>query len=236
MTILLISPTVLSVTENAIPTKEADIGSVKVYDSLTNDIEQHTIKNSELETILTIINEPIDPSSYEHQIQEKLSMLVSLNLISAESAKNAFQCFEYQKTLSLNDIGSSQSQPILFDAMNLFNGIFFGLKGNLQNTVMYLPVFQFPFFDDNITALFIGYSKAVGSGSVFTLGTLGFKYIYDFDKDAYDFPYFSPVTGNLIGFTGIIIEVSVGNLLPEYQGNYLIGVGMSIFTLWNKEG
>ncbi len=235
--VFLISPTLLPFTAEPISAEESSIASVTVYDSFSGEFKKQTINTLELDTLLTLISEPIEFDSYPDQIKNKLSMLVSLNLISEESAENAYCCFQHQRLPSLRKDTSLQSQPILFDTMNLFNGIFFGLKGNMQNTLLYLPVFQFPFFDDNITALFIGYTKTVGAGSVFTLGTLGFKYIYDFDKDAYDFPHFSSLTGNLIGFTGILIEVSVGDLLPaEYQGTYLIGVGMSIFTMWNKEG
>ncbi|MFO8078577.1 MAG: hypothetical protein R6U21_08060 [Thermoplasmatota archaeon] len=234
--VFLISPTMIPLTADPISTERSSVGSVTVYDLLSKDMEKQSINRQELETLLTIINEPLELDSYEEQIQTKLSILVSLDIISDESAEVAYQCFQHKKTLTVDEVDSLQSQPIFFDTLNLFNGIFFGMKGEMQNTFLYLPVFQFPFFDDNITALFVGYAKTVGSGSVFTLGTLGFKYIYDFDKDAYDFPHFSPLTGNLIGFTGILIEVSVGEVLPvEYQGTYLIGVGMSIFTLWNKE-
>jgi hypothetical protein len=97
-------------------------------------------------------------------------------------------------------------------------------------------VFQLPFFDDNITGLFLGFGRPTGSGSVFTLGTFGLKYYYDFDRDQYDFPHFPIVNGLLLGFTGIIIQVTVGELLPEQiQGTYTIGVGMSVFTMWTTE-
>ena len=138
-----------------------------------------------------------------------------------------------QNKISTNDI---QPQGALFDVVNLFNGLFFALKGEKTASFLDLPVYQFPFFNDNITALFSGFSKYSGNGFIFTLGTLGFQYEYEYDPDAYDFPYFPQVSGSIIGFTGVLLEAEVGDSFgPQYEGFYSIGIGMNIFTLWNLQ-
>jgi hypothetical protein len=236
LAVFLIIPMFSPLSAEHINEKTSSIGSVTVYNTISGEMKKKAIDVNDFDKLMQILNDPMHKQTYNNQLQEKLETLVSMGLISDKTADDAYYCFINQNLPCNINSKPMSSKPIFFDAMNLFNGIFFGVKGKMQNTLMYLPVFQFPFFDDNITALFIGYTKMMGAGSVFTLGTLGFKYIYDFDQTSYEFPYFSPVTGNLIGFTGILIEVNIGGLLPEqFQGSYIIGVGMSIFTLWNKE-
>ena len=133
-------------------------------------------------------------------------------------------------------IKSPHTQGALFDVINLFNGIFFALKGEKTASFLDLPVLKFPFFNENITALFSGFSKYEGNGFIFTLGTLGFQYAYDYDTVAYEFPHFPPIKGSIIGFTGVLLEADVQDTFGEqYEGFYSIGIGMNIFTLWNKQ-
>ncbi|MBS3778485.1 MAG: hypothetical protein KGY50_04245, partial [Candidatus Thermoplasmatota archaeon] len=63
----------------------------------------------------------------------------------------------------------------------------------------------------------------------------GFRYIYDYNRDEYQFPYFSPVNGWFIGYTGILLEAEVSDEFGEtYEGTYIIGIGMNVITLWNE--
>jgi hypothetical protein len=190
----------------------------------------------EFEQFLTIISTPINEENIFIQILEKLTTLSDLGLLSEKDAYTIYQYFYSQKDTITNDKDMKDTQPVLPGVINLFSGTFFGLKGEIENVLLYLPVFQLPFFDDNITGLFMGLGRPTGQGSVFTLGVLGLKYNYDFDRDQYDFPHYPIINGLLVGFTGVLIQVNAGELLPEeYQGTYTVGVGMSVFTMWTTE-
>lgn len=167
--------------------------------------------------------------SIQQQIIEKINLLKNNNLIPHNTALWLQNIFEKQQ---LSEIQHHNQQGPIFDVFNFFNGIFFGLKGSKDRSILELNVTTFPFINGNITAQFSVMTKFTGNGSVFTLGTLGFRYEYEFDKTKYEFPYFPVISGSIIGYSGILIEVK--GLSPELSGSYVVGVGMTILTIWNR--
>ena len=163
--------------------------------------------------------------------QQRLNQLLENNIINVQEKK-----FVQQVTSSLGSKIKSDvdSEGLFFDLLNVFNGFGFAMKGEKTRSFLDLPVARFPFLNTNITALFSGFNSFDGNGFIFTLGTNGFRYLYDYDRDTYDFPYFGSIKGWFIGYTGIILEATISDALGEtYEGTYIIGIGMNVITLWN---
>jgi hypothetical protein len=210
-------------------TKTEEQLTITVTDLLSQTQSKHILSKT---TFFELFNQDDSNENIMMLYQQKLNILLNNDILSPETTaylKNNLA--KTENKISTNDI---QSQGALFDVVNLFNGVFFALKGEKTASFLELPVYQFPFFENNITALFSGFSKYSGNGFIFTLGTLGFQYAYDYDPDSYDFPYFPSVSGSIIGFTGVLMEADVGDIFgPQYEGFYSIGIGMNIFTLWD---
>lgn len=227
LTILLSNITVIS--HPIEQTKTEELITITITDMLS---QTQSTKELSKATFFELFNQDDTNENIMMRYQQKLNILLNNNILSPETKtylKNNLQTI--QNKISTNDI---QPQGVLFDVVNLFNGVLFALKGEKTSSFLELPVYQFPFFKNNITALFSGFSKYSGNGFIFTLGTLGFQHTYDYDPDAYDFPYFPPVSGSIVGFTGVLLEANVGDSFgPQYEGFYTIGIGMNIFTLWN---
>jgi hypothetical protein len=144
---------------------------------------------------------------------------------------------QHQLNLALLPVSLNNPNPegLFFDLLNIFNGFGFGIKGEQTKSILDLPIARFPFLNTNITALFTGFSSFEGNGFIFTLGTNGFRYLYNYDRNDYEFPYFAPVNGWFIGYTGILLEANVSDLFGEtYEGTYIIGIGMDVMTMWNE--
>jgi len=206
--------------------------TITATDMISNTQSQYTISKEMFLELFYPTEKPKTTEELAIFYQQKLNILHENGMLSPETKAILT---EYLDTLiQTNRAYLPQPKGPLFDVVNLFNGIFFALKGEKTASFLDLPVLQFPFFNDNITALFSGFSRYTGNGFIFTLGTVGFQYTYGYDTDAYEFPYFPPIRGTIIGFTGVILETEVGDTFGEqYEGSYSIGIGMNIFTVWN---
>ena len=208
--------------------------SIKIFDSGSSRLNEYYVCEGDARRIIALIEKEISQESFTEQIEEKLNVLNDIGIISSETANNLANKFNKQQKLLDKDCLLPGITP-LFNLFNLFNGLFFGLKGERTFNSLDLPVYKFPFFNSNITALFSIYSKFIGRGCIFTLGTLGFKYIYEFDMDKYEFPHFPEISGSIIGFTGIFLKLSIDESIEEeYEGTYFIGIGMNIASAWNN--
>jgi hypothetical protein len=178
--------------------------------------------------------EPIETGSEEQlakQFQLKWNKLQESELFTLEEKELIKKLFSSAMT---NTGSTVLSKGLFFDLLNIFNGFGFAIKGEKTRSFLDLPVARFPFLNTNITALFSGFNSFEGNGFIFTLGTNGFRYLYNYDKDLYDFPYFSSINGFFIGYTGVILEATVSDIVGEtYEGTYIIGIGMNVLTLWN---
>ena len=232
LTILL--PTFTVTSDIAQKTQTEETIPITIIDMFSNTRSEHVLSK---EIFLELFEPPETPTTKgDIQIvyEQKLDILEDNNILSVKT--EAFLKNNLKRLIDTSEINSIQPQGALFDVVNLFNGVLFALKGEKTSSFFDLPVYQFPFFNDNITALFSGFSRYTGNGFIFTLGALGFQYAYDYNSDAYEFPYFPPVSGSIIGFTGVLLEADVGDAFgPQYEGFYSIGIGMNIFTLWNLE-
>jgi hypothetical protein len=231
LVILLSSITVISSPISKSKTEE--MITVTVTDMLSDTRSEHAISKEVFFELFQPMEKPISNEELSDFYQHELGVLTDNGMISSETNTRIMHnlyCMEKDTLYSQKPTGA------LFDVVNVFNGLFFALKGEKVNSFFDMPVFQFPFFKDNITALFSGFSKYAGNGFIFTLGTLGFQYSYDYNPDVYEFPYFAEVSGSIIGFTGVLLETEVGDTFGEqYEGFYSIGIGMNIFTLWNTQ-
>ena len=118
--------------------------------------------------------------------------------------------------------------------MNIFSGTFFGIQGVKDLTYLDLTLYDFPFFTGNINAGFFGMNRFTGNGTIFTAGFLGFKYLYDYNETKYEFPYFPEIRGSVLGYSGLFVYIDSFNYSGTQQGPFIIGIGMSIITLWKN--
>ena len=207
---------------------------VNVLDSSSECLTEYYVSEGDARKIIALMEEEISQESFTKQIEEKLNVLNDIGIISSETANYLADKFKKQQKFINKDRLLPDIDP-LFDLFNFFNGVFFGLKGERTFNSLDLPVYKFPFFNSNITALFSIFSKFIGRGCILTLGTLGFKYIYEFDMDKYEFPHFPEISGSIIGFTGIFLKLSIDESIEEeYEGTYFIGIGMNIASAWNN--
>lgn len=206
--------------------------SVRVWDTISGKISNHCISYEEFQDIIEKMNYGIKKGSFLQEIIEKINLLKNYEILSEKTANKIL----YQNQIYQNKIHKLKSNILDngVTALNIFSGTFFGMKGEKDSSFLELEVFRLPFFDGNITGGFTGFAKFTGNGSVFTIGFLGFKYIYDFNNEKYGFPYFPVITGSIFGFSGIFIEVyAQGENIPDHiEGNYLFGAGTSIITNW----
>jgi len=203
---------------------------ISIYNYQTGEIRKQTL---EFEKFITIFK-PMDAeiNSFQDAMELKIQQLHSFGLITASEHEFLNQ---QMQTFSLdNAISCVQPTGLFFDLLNIFNGFGFALKGEKTRSFLDLPIMKFPFLNTNMTALFSGFNAFEGNGFIFTLGTNGFRYIYDYDRNEYVFPHFSSVKGWFIGYTGFLLEASVSDDFGEqYEGTYIIGIGMNVMTMWN---
>jgi len=207
---------------------------INVLDSGSRYLTEHYVSEGNARKIIALMEEEISQESFTKQIEERLNVLNDIGIISSETANNLANKFKtQQKFLDKNRLIPTRES--FFDVFNLFSGVFFGLKGTKDYTFLELNIYEFPFFNSTILAQFSVLSKFTGSGCIFTLGTLGFRYIYEFDQAKYEFPHLPDIGGSVIGFTGVLLEFEVGDALgEEYEGSYVVGIGMNIASIWNN--
>jgi hypothetical protein len=206
---------------------------LRVIDGYTNAITEHRLNQEETETLLTLMTTQPTPATFAEDMQEILGELTALDLITVETAKQLSKT--YQTSMSNAQSTNPAPEGVLFDVFNVFNGVFFALKGTKDYTLFELNLYNLPFINSNITAQFSLLSKFTGEGFVFTLGTMGFKYIYDYNATLYAFPYFSKISGIVTFFTGVLLELEIGDKLgEEYKGSYKLGFGTNMVSIWNR--
>jgi len=204
--------------------QKTDEIKIKVLDNTNGSLEKNEIAISNeaaKNLILELMKSDITPSNFKQKIGEKLTLLKENGLISADTAHRISNNFnkipkKFFRTSPLS------KQGIIFDVFNIFSGTFFGMDGVKDFTWLNLTQFTFPFSIGTINAGFYGWNKYTGNGSVFTIGFLGFKYLYDYNETRYAFPYFPGIRGSTIGFTGLLI----------YLDTIIIGLGTSVATVW----
>ncbi|MBS3749609.1 MAG: hypothetical protein KGY67_07945 [Candidatus Thermoplasmatota archaeon] len=203
---------------------------VKIYNVADQSMRTQEMDFEEFISFFEPI-ENLDENNAQTSFQLKIEKLIERQLINEQEKKIIQQVTTSTRSNSKFNVNS---KGLFFDLLNVFNGFGFAIKGEKTRSFLDLTVAQFPFLNTNITALFSGFNSFDGNGFIFTLGTNGFRYIYDYDRDTYDFPYFGPVDGWFIGYTGIILEATVSDEIGEkYEGTYVFGVGMNVITLWN---
>lgn len=205
---------------------------VRVIDTIQGEDDKYYINSKEFQEFFNVINDKVTLSSFSQKMADKLNLLENYDMISDETVSTLLSKYKLDETL----IKSFNRFPIpsVSTVLNIFSGTFFGIKGEKVSSFFELSVVDLPFFNGNITAGLVAFGKFIGSGSIFSLGFLGLRYIYDYDDTEYDFPYFPVITGYIVGFSGILIHIYVdGANVPEYMhGDYIFGAGMSVFTYW----
>ena len=205
---------------------------VRVLDTIGGKDTEYYVTFDEFEKVIGIMDDNITVSYFSQKMADKLYLLEDYGMVSDKTVKTLL--LQYNSDDAQINRFNGLPKPGVSTILNIFSGTFFGIKGEKTSSFLELSIMQLPFFNGNITAGLIGYSKFIGNGSIFTVGFIGLKYIYDFNDTKYGFPYFPVITGNIVGFSGILIEVKAQHAgIPEgMKGNYYIGVGMSIFTYW----
>jgi hypothetical protein len=210
---------------------------ITIYDSTSRKITktEHLISSEQAQKIIeTFLETKVTCDSFYQQIQEKLKILQDSKLISAKTANTLSKTITArQHLLQRRNILSRATPAALFDVPNFVNLVIFGLKGVKEKTFLELSPITLPFLNGTLSAQFTVASRFKGNGSVFSLGLFGFRYSYGQNQTRYpDFPHFPCITGGVIGFTGLLIDVE--SKQPGYPGHYVMGVGMSFITIWNR--
>ena len=207
--------------------------TIEIYNQDSDEKDIIQLDSEKTKEILNEFFKEIEVKNFLKDINEKLNILVKYDLINQQKANKIQQFFRVQKILSRSNI---KSKGIFFDIFNFFNGAFFALKGERTRVLFDMAVYQFPFFENtSVTALFSGFSSYTGSGTVLSIGTLGFRFLYDFNMNEYEFPHFENINGWTVGFTGVLIKIDFGDELdPKYEGTYYLGIGMTVALGWNE--
>ena len=232
--ILLVSVSSLSTSVQSINniTKENKT-QVTIEDFITGTKKDFFVDKDIALEILDFELEKITPQTFTSKTVEKIDVMKKADLIDEKTA-NILTTFFIKKQNSL-DNRNSKPAP-LYDLVNVFSGVSFMVKGERTFASLDFPVGTFPFINSNITALFSILSSFDGDGFIFTLGTLGFKYLYDYKRDAYPFPYFPGIKGSVIGFSGVFIKMVISeDFDEEYRGTFFIGMGMNFGALWSNK-
>lgn len=208
---------------------------INIYDSTNSKItktERYLSADQAQQIITAFLNTEMTQDLFYTQIQEKLKILQDNQLISETKATTLTKIFTtHQNLLQRRTIPSNPAA--YFDVANLINLVIFGLRGEKDRGIVDINLVQFPFFNGTIAAQFSLASKFTGNGTVFSLGLLGFKYSYGQNQTQYPtFPHFPSISGGVIGFTGILIDVESAQ--PGTPGHYVVGVGLSFVTAWDR--
>jgi hypothetical protein len=207
---------------------EISTSKCNVYDGISKRITRYHLSAEETQRIIGLIQDGISHESYSKQIEEKLKVLIDIGIIEPEIAYKLINIFK-SKERSFIQRNSIINKVQLFEVVNVFSGVFFGLKGVKDHTLYELIQFAIPFLIGNMTAGFTVLYKFTGNGSIFSIGFLGIKSIHEYDPSKYEDPYLPVISGSIIGFTGILIEVDAAETYKYY-----IGAGTNIATIWSK--
>ena len=219
--------TVVGLTEDN-ETNEINTIKCNVFDSISRRLYEHHISEEETQRIIGFMKDEISQESFPNQIEEKLNVLSDIGLLEPETATKLSNIFKLKQNY-INKNYSILSRDQFFDVINVFNGIFFGLLGEKTFAFYELIQFQAPFLIGNMTGGFTVLNRFTGNGSVFSVGFLGIKNIHDYDPAKYGKPYLPIISGFIIGFTGVLIEIEV-----DEENSIYIGAGMAIATIWSK--
>jgi len=218
-------------------TQFGDNNTVKItiYDSTSKRVTKTTylVSTEQAQKIIKAFMETeMTRDSFNQQIKDRLTLLQENGLISLKTATALMKTItSRQQLLTQRNIPSRPSA--FFDVANLVNIVIFGLKGEKVKSFFELNPIQMKFLNGTISAHFTLASKFTGNGSVFSLGLLGWKYSYGHNQTKYPvFPHFPGITGSIVIFTGILIDVESAQ--PGYPGHYIMGTGMSLITTWNR--
>ena len=212
---------------------DQETATLRVIDGLAGTTTEQQLTREKTETLITLMKICPTRSSFTKDMQDILGQLCALDLISKDTAQSLITTYQ----VSMIHAQSANLAPTgpFFDVFNVFNGVFFALKGTKDTTIFELNLYNLPFINSNITAQFSLLSKFTGEGFIFTLGAMGFKYIYDFNMTSYAFPYFSKISGVITFFTGVLLELEIGDKLgEEYMGSYKLGFGTNMLSIWNN--
>jgi hypothetical protein len=216
--------------------QHTDDTTILIFNNAHGSLEKNHITLSP-ETANTLIQEllknQITPSNYKQEMRKKLMLLRDTGLISPETADTITHTWNTIPTI-FSQPNPLTKQGIFFDLSNIFSGTFFGIEGVKDLTYLNLTLYDFPFFAGRINAGFYGMNRFTGNGTVFTAGFLGFKYLYDYNETKYKFPYFPEIRGSVFGYSGLFIYIDRFNYSGTQQGPFIIGIGMSIITLWKN--
>lgn len=214
------------------PPAQSDLIDVTIYNLNENTIRHNTIEFDDFMSFFEPLDNQ-DEKNIQAYMQSRINILLESNLISEEEKELLQQ--QLKLTFLPQSFPGIEPKGIFFDLFNVFNGFGFAIKGEKIRSFLDLPIMHFPFLNNTITALFSGFSSFEGNGFVFSLGTNGFRFIYNYDRADFAFPHFSSVKGWFIGYTGILLETTIPDTFgEEYEGNYIIGIGMNVITLWTE--
>ena len=203
---------------------------VSVYNSNSRTIEEQFFTSEEGERLIDrLMSLKSSEESYYKDMDETLSFLVDQDIISTETSNWLTHKLDHHQKM-IERLNTLPHRGLFFEVANLFSGTFFALKGEKVSSFVELNIQQLPFFNGTLSAQFSLFSKFNGNGTIFTLGFFGFKYSYGYNETNYDFPYFPVIEGSTIGYTGILIEVDITE--GEYEGSYVIAIGMNVLTFW----
>jgi hypothetical protein len=196
-------------------------------------LTEKTLSSNQIEKLINDFFEiEMTEESFYEQAKKKILILEQNELISSERAKFLLIRFQtYEKIVNFQN--KNNPMPSAADVGSLFNLIVFSIKGEKEFSLGEFFFPQFEFFNGTISGRFSILGSWVGKGFIFTLGILGFRYIYEFDQELYpEFPHMPDIKGTNLGFIGIFIDIYADN--PDIQGQYFIGVGTTILTIWNR--
>ncbi|MBU0497716.1 MAG: hypothetical protein KKC68_08905 [Candidatus Thermoplasmatota archaeon] len=216
-------------------TQQTNTMTFTIYECNSKNIikNQQTVPMEQGKNLLeNLLNSQITQENYYIKMDEKLTLLKENNIISTQTAESVANTLNTHQKIMQKRI-SVPTQGKYIDTANIINLLFFGIKGERTLKIGEILLRQFPFLNGSIAAKFTFIHSFEGNGSIFSLGLLGFKYSYGYNKTAYpEYPHFPGIIGGNIAFTGILIDVQAEE--PGLAGHYFIGVGMTFVTLWNK--
>lgn len=208
--------------------QETQMVNIRVLNTLDNSISYHTITKDAYDQLYEPFQQPdMTPNQFNQNMKQTLSQITNMNLITAEQKElleNRIDQLQYKDSYN-------KRLPNIFgfDAINLFNGIFFYMKGEKLSSILDLYVFNYQFLTTNMSALFTGYSEFQGHGFIVSLGALAFQSVISYSIA--DTPHFSEIHGAVIGFTGVIIETEGTVTNPEGS---VICAGLNVLTYWHE--
>ncbi|MCJ2512863.1 MAG: hypothetical protein LN408_00250 [Candidatus Thermoplasmatota archaeon] len=223
---LILSTAIISVSSEGNDLKNNELVKIIILDTREGKISERYISYGNYEEIFEENNFPYE-LSFSDYIEGKINTLLRSNILSFDKSNELRNDL---KLLTRKDNNIRNILPLNYDVLNIFNGIFFKLKGEKISSIFDMNVFNFPILNTNITALFSGYSEFQGYGFIFSIGFLGVQNIFKYSLIGQ--PHFPEINGAMIGFVGILI-ISEG-IETDNLDSDIIGIGMNVLTYWNQ--